>query len=67
MDKSKARKVDYKAPASANKESFLNWHERLTILLITHPLFLLNKFFVARSWKDKKKMTSHVDFKKTES
>ena len=27
MDKSKARNVDYKAPASANKESFLNWHE----------------------------------------
>ena len=59
MDKRKARNVayikDHKAPASANKESFVNWHERLTILLITHPLFLLNKCFVARSWKDRKK------------
>ena len=58
MDKSKARNVayikDHKAPASANKESFLNWHERLTLLLITHPFLLLRIFLLQEAGRIKK-------------
>ena len=59
MDKSKARNVahikDHKAPASANKESFLNWHERLTLLLITDPFLLLRIFLLQEAGRIKKK------------
>ena len=57
MDKSKARNVAYIKDhnASANKESFLNWHERLTLLLITHPFLLLRIFLLQEAGRIKKK------------
>ena len=57
MDKSKARNVAYikDHKASANKQSFLNLHERLTLLLITHPFLLLRIFLLQEAGRIKKK------------